>query len=162
VPKTPCHLYRALNVEDFPNTYAGTDTAIPDGFLYPRWQPKNHTARFKRNGHWVEEQRVSPADLRSHKDGKVKKGGGTSLFDCDGWVGFAKWHYFHMPEGTAIPANLHLDGPGEEQSNGSKTRTGHHYQFEVKVPMTTDALKGLLDNFLRAAIARHVELAHGA
>ena len=157
---TPCHLYRALNKEDFPTAYADTDTGIPDGLLYPRWQPKNYTARFKRNGAWVEEQRVSQADVRYHADGKVKTGGGTSLFDCDGWFGFAKWNYFRIPEGTAVPANLHIAGPGEEQTNASGNRTGHHYQIEVKAPMTTDAMKGLLDNFLRAAIARNVELAH--
>lgn len=160
--KTPCHLYRALNRDDYPTAYAGTDADIPDGLLYPRWQPKPYIARFKRNGNWVEEQRVSPADVRYHDDGRVKKGGGTSLFDCDGWFGFAKWHYFRIPEGTAIPPNLHLDGPGAQQSNASESRAGHHYQIEVKVPMLPDAMKGLLDNFLRAAIARNVELAHHA
>ncbi len=160
--KTPCHLYRALNKDDFPNAFADTDDAIPDGFLYPRWQPKNYTVRFKRNGAWVEQQKVAPADVRYRNDGKVKTGGGTSLFDCDGWFGFANWHYFRIPEGTTIPPNLHLEGPGDEQTNGSGTRTGHHYQIEVKVPMMPSAMRGLLDNFLRAAIARNVELAHHA
>lgn len=63
---------------------------------------------------------------------------------------------------TRVPANLHIEGPGEQQTNASSTRTGHHYQIEVKMPMTVDAMKGLLDTFLRAAIVRNVELAHHA
>ena len=159
---TPCHLYRGLNFEDYPDAFASTDDAIPDGFLYPRWQNKNYTARVKRGGVWVEEQRVSKADVRYQNDGKVKTGGGTSLFDCDGWFGFSKWHYFQIPKGTPIPPNMRLEGPGEEQTNASGSRTGHHYQIEIKAPMMPDAFKGALDTFLRAAIARNVELAHSA
>jgi hypothetical protein len=159
---TPCDLHRALLYEDYPTAYSDDDANIPDGFLYPRWQDKHYTAQVKRNGRWVEEQRVSRADVNYHDDGKVRTGGGTSLFDCDGWFGFAKWHYFRIPKGTELPKNLHLEGPGDEQTNASKTRTGHHYQVEVKIPMTTSAFKGSLDNFLRAAIARNVELAHHA
>ena len=44
----------------------------------------------------------------------------------------------------------------------SGTRTGRHYQIEARAPMTVGALKGLLDNFLRSAIGRNVELAHHA
>lgn len=160
--KTPCHLYRALNYDDHPNAYEGTDNNIPDGFLYPRWQPKNYVQQVRRGKTVVDVPRVSQADVRYHNDGKVKTGGGTSLFDCDGWFGFAKWHYFRIPKDTPIPANLIITGPGEEQTNASGKRTGHHYQIEVGVPMMPDALRGLLDNFLRAAIARNVELAQHA
>ena len=159
---TPCDLYRALLFEDYPTTYSDDDTSFPDGFIYPRWQYKHYIAKVKRNGRWVEEPRVSRADVKYENDGKVKPGGGTSLFDCDGWFGFAKWHYFRIPKGIEVPRNLHLEGPGDEQTNASKTRTAHHYQIEVKIPMTTSAFKGSLDNFLRAAIARNVELAHSA
>jgi hypothetical protein len=50
-------------------------------------------------------------------------------------------------------------GPGEEQTNTSGTRTGHHYQIEARAPMTVAAMKGALDTLLRAAIARNVQLA---
>ena len=159
---TPCHLYRWLRYDDFATAYSGTDADIPDGLLYPRWAPKNYMARFKQKGQWVEQQRVSPADVRYDNQGRVKTGGGTSLFDCEGWFGFTAWHYFRIPKDTPVPPNLCVEGPGEEQTNASGARTGHHYQIEVRAPMTAAAMKGLLDNFLRSAIARNVELAHHA
>lgn len=159
MPNTDCHLFRSLRYDDFATAYVGTENNIPNGLLYPRWQPKPYTARFKRQGQWVEERRVSPADVRYNQRGEVRTGGGTSLFDCDGWFGFSAWHYFRIPQGTPIPDSLLIDGPGPEQTNASGSRTGHHYQIEVRAPMTVDAMKGALDNFLRAAIARNVELA---
>jgi hypothetical protein len=158
----PCHLYRALRYEDFGQAYAGTENDIPDGLLDPRWEISFYTVRRKVGKNWVEEQRKSLPDVRFYDDGKIKRGGGTSLFDCDGWFGFTNWHYFRIPKGTQIPANLVIKGPGEEQTNTSGTRTGHHYQIEVRAPMFRAAMEGALNNLLRAAIAKNVELAQTA
>lgn len=51
---------------------------------------------------------------------------------------------------------------GEAQTNAGGPRTSHHYKVEARIPMMPDAFKGVLETFLRAAIARNVELAHGA
>ncbi|MBV8972011.1 MAG: hypothetical protein JO290_06940 [Sphingomonadaceae bacterium] len=162
---TDCHLYRSLRYDDFGQSYAGTEDTIPDGLLYPRWRNTNYTVSFRRGGRVVEEERVSRADVRYNPAGEVRTGGGTSLFDVEGWFGSRDWHYFRIPEGTTIPDSLVVQGPGPEQSNGrpgNGARTGHHYQIEVRVPMTVEAMKGALDTFLRSAIAKNVQLAQTA
>ncbi len=90
---------------------------------------------------------------------EVEAGGGTSLFNVDGWFGFGHWKYFEIPNGTEYGDNLKIKKGRSKRANKSGNRSGHHYQIEPKTRMTVQAYKGALDNFARAAVARSVELA---
>ena len=50
-------------------------------------------------------EQVSGADGTAHPlptGDEVEAGGGTSLFNVDGWFGFGHWKYFEIPNGTGI------------------------------------------------------------
>lgn len=121
------------------------------GLLYPRFEESSYI-----DGSGIE--RTSPADVKI-ESGKVQKGGGTSMFDVEGWFGYSNWRYFHIPIGTEYPDSLFIRKGKSKRANRSGKLNGHHYQIEPKNPMTTDAYKGALDTFARNAVARQVESA---
>jgi hypothetical protein len=109
----------------------------------------------------VRAEQVSSADVAVHPlptGDEVEAGGGTSLFNVDGWFGFGYWKYFEIPGGTDYDVGLTIRKGRSKRTNKSGNRTGHHYQIEPKNRMTVVAYEGALDNFARAAIARSVEL----
>ena len=123
--------------------------------LYPRFESTTYI-----DGSGIEQ--VSKADVTVHAlstGDEVEAGGGTSMFDVDGWFGFSHWKYFQVPKGTDYPDNLVIKRGRSKRSNKSGNRSGYHYQIEPKNRMTVAAYKGALDNIARAAVARSVELA---
>ncbi len=84
-------------------------------------------------------------------------GGGTSLHDISGWF---PNHEFWIPEGTEYCGELVLRKDAKEKTSPFNPQLrGHHFQIEVRTRLTVLALKGMLNNFARAAVARQCELA---
>ncbi len=126
--------------------------------LYPRFEASTYV-----DGAGIEQ--VSKADVAVIKmpaGDEVEIGGGTSMFNVDGWFGFAHWKYFHVPLGTEYGSNLVIKRGKSRRTNRTGNREGYHYQIEPKIRMTVDSFKGALDIFARAAIAKQVELAKKA
>ncbi|WOD14245.1 Tse2 family ADP-ribosyltransferase toxin [Paraburkholderia kirstenboschensis] len=150
---TDVDLYRAVQK----NTYDGwfeSDGMPKDGFLYPSF---NRTKFFNRKEQrWIDRR----PDV-AVKDGNVDKdGGGLSMHDTAGVLGFASWKYFGAPKGTEYQ-DLFINGPGEKKAIRAGGIEGCHYQIEPARMMTVETYKGALDNFARAAIVRQVKLAKG-
>jgi hypothetical protein len=154
MPTTQTDLYRALKSDDFKGAFHVDGVAV-DGLLYPRFQATTYT-----DGRGIEQ--TSQADVQfqdNPRTGKseVQPGGGTSLFDVEGWFGYAHWRYFGIPNGTEFSEALQLKRSKRRRENRAKM-TGYHCQIEPKNPMTADALKGALDTFARNAVVRSIEL----
>lgn len=123
------------------------------GLLYPRFEDSTYIDK-------LGNEQTSRADV-SIKSGEVQSGGGTSMFDVEGWFGHSEWRYFRVPSGTKYPESLFIKKGKHKRTNKPGTLTGFHYQIEPKNPMTIDAYKGALDCFARSAIAKQVELSKG-
>jgi len=155
MPTTPTDLFRALRSDDFKGAFHVGGEPAP-GLLHPRFED---TTYVDRNGNPARsEADVDFKDNEKTGESEVQPGGGTSLFDVEGWFGYADWRYFQIPNGTEYSAALHLNKSKRRRQNRAKM-TGYHYQIEPKNPMTRDALKGALDTFARNAIVRSIELA---
>lgn len=155
MPITEDDLYRAIKN----GTFDGDDFTkggIPaPGLLYPRFE----TTSYVDNAGIEQISKADVAVIKMPEGNEVEVGGGTSLFNVDGWFGFSHWKYFHIPVGTEYGANLVIKRGKSKRKNKSGNREGYHYQIEPKIRMTVDAFKGALDNFARSAIARQVEQA---
>ena len=149
MPKTTTNLYRAIINGSFDGPFV-VDDEPEEGLLYPRFESSTYTDSYGN-------EKISPADV-SIILGKVQKGGGTSMFDVDGWFGFSNWQYFFVPNNTEYPETLFIKKGSSVRTNRSGNRTGRHYQIEPKNPMTLEAYKGALDNFARNAVAQQVAL----
>lgn len=149
MPKTTADLYRAVLIGSMDGPFIVDDEPVA-GLLYPRFEDSTYI-----DGSGTE--RTSPADVNIN-DGKVQKGGGTSMFDVEGWFGHSHWRYFYVPNSTEYPASLFIKKGKSVRKNRAGNREGRHYQIEAKNPMTVDAYKGALDNLARNAVARQVEL----
>ncbi|MFZ4702155.1 MAG: hypothetical protein ACOYMG_19085 [Candidatus Methylumidiphilus sp.] len=149
MPKTTENLYRAIINGSMDGPFVADDQPVV-GLLYPRFEDSTHTDI---SGN----EKTSPADVEIIS-GKVQKGGGTSMFDVEGWFGYTNWRYFHVPNDTEYPKSLFIKKGKSVRVNKSGNRTGRHYQIEPRNPMTVDAYKGALDNFARNAVVRQVEL----
>ncbi|AEF99982.1 hypothetical protein [Methylomonas methanica] len=88
MPKTTANLYRAIINGSMDGPFI-VDAEPVAGLLYPRFEASTYT-----DGSGIE--RTSPADVEIISD-KVQKGGGTSMFDVEGWFGYANWRYFFVP-----------------------------------------------------------------
>ena len=155
MPKTDAALFRAIKNGTFQDDTFVEDGAPAVGLLYPRFEA---TTYIDGNG----AAQVSGADVTVHPlptGDEVEAGGGTSLFNVDGWFGFGHWKYFEIPNGTEYGDNLKIKKGRSKRTNKSGNRSGHHYQIEPRTRMTVQAYKGALDNSARAAVARSVELA---
>lgn len=119
------------------------------GLLYPRFEDSSYI-----DASGIE--RTSAADVKI-ESGKVQGGGGTSMFDVEGWFGHTNWRYFHVPVGTCYPDSLLIRKGRSNRMNRSGSLSGRHYQIEPRNPMTVDAYKGALDTFARNAVAKQVE-----
>lgn len=150
MPQTTTDLYRAIinGSMDGPFVVDGEPVA---GLLYPRFEESTYV-----DGGGIE--RTSPADVQI-ASGEVQPGGGTSMFDVEGWFGHTNWRYFRVPSGTEYSPGLFISKGKSKRTNKAGNLTGRHFQIEPKNPMTVDALKGALDTFARNAVARQVALA---
>lgn len=152
---TESNLFRALKGDDFAGAFQ-VDGIAADGLLYPRFVATTYTTHDN-------QEKTSQADVffQDNPDtgaSEVHPGGGTSLFDVEGWFGFAEWRYFQIPRGTEFSDGLLLRKSKSRRKNKAKTLSGLHYQIEPKNPMTADALKGALDTFARNAVVRSIQL----
>jgi len=157
MPKTSTDLYRAIKNGTFEGDEFVKDGEPVAGLLYPRFEASTYI-----DGLGM--QQVSNADVTVHPlptGDEVESGGGTSMFDVDGWFGFGHWKYFQVPNGTEYPENLVIKKGRSKRTNKSGQLSGYHYQIEPKNRMMVSAYKGALDNFARSAVARSVELAKG-
>ena len=157
MPKsTNTDLYRSVIKGTFPGDVFVIDDKPVEGLLYPRFYTTTYEDASGQT-------RTSQADLTvtvgQGGEEIAQADGGTSMFDCDGWFGFANWDYFRVPSGTPYPDSLFIRRGKSKRQNKSGTRSGRHYQIEPKNPMTVTALKGALETFARAAVARQVEIA---
>jgi hypothetical protein len=153
MPSTTATLYRAIKNGTFKDDELVKDGEPAAGLLYPRFETTTYI-----DGFGIEQ--VSKADVTVIGD-DVEKGGGTSMFDVDGWFGFTHWKYFCVPAGTEHPDSIVVKRGKSKRTNKSGSRSGYHYQIEPKTRMTVLAYKGALDNFARNAIVKQVELAKG-
>jgi hypothetical protein len=155
---TTTDLYRAIKNGTFnKDVFVVNEEAVP-GLLHPRFQA---TTYLDKRG----QQQTSQADVtvyeRSSGD-EVDSGGGTSMFNVEGWFGFSDWKYFHVPEGTEYPVSLLLIKKGKsKRTNKTGELSGYHYQIEPRNRMTVDAYKGALDNLARNAVVMQIKLAKG-
>lgn len=157
MPKTNADLFRAIKNGTFKDDEFVKNNAPVVGLLYPRFEA---TSYIDGSG----KEQVSDVDVTIHRlpaGDEVEAGGGTSMFDVDGWFGFGFWKYFKIPKDTEYPENLVIKRGRSERTNKAGTRSGYHYQIEPKNRMTVEAYKGALDNFARSAVAKSVELARG-
>lgn len=154
---TTTNLYRAIKNGTFADDkFVEDDKPVP-GLLYPRFET---TAYIDGSGN----TQFSNADVTVHNlstGDEVDAGGGTSMFDVNGWFGFGYWKYFHVPNGTEYPDNLVIKRGKSKRKNKTGSREGYHYQIEPKTRMTVEAYKGALDNFARNAIVKQVQNAKG-
>ena len=151
---TETSLYRAIIDGTFDCDLIADGKPVT-GVLYPRFESTTYVTS---SG----DEKTSPADVVVHameSGDEVDAGGGTSMFDVDGWFGDSGWRYFQVPEGTEYPACLKIKRGRRKRRNRTGTREGRHYQIEPLNRMTVEAYKGALDNFARAAVVRQVELA---
>jgi hypothetical protein len=151
MPTTGCDLYRAVLNGTFKNDVLVKDDQPVTGLLYPRFEATTYIDR-------LGIEQTSPADVTVLGD-DVDKGGGTSMFDVEGWFGFANWAYFHLPEGTDYPGCLFIRRGKSVRTNKSGKLKGRHYQIEPKNRMTIIAYKGALDTFARNAVVKKRDLA---
>lgn len=157
MPKTDTDLFRAIKNGTFRNDVFVENNEPMVGLLYPRFEATTYIDALGK-------EQVSNADVTVYPlpaGDEVDAGGGTSMFDVDGWFGFSHWKYFQVPNGTEYPANLVIKRGRSKRTNKAGNRSGYHYQIEPKNRMTVVAYKGALDNLARSAIARSVELAKG-
>jgi hypothetical protein len=158
MPTTSTDLYRAIKNGTFVDDKLVQKDGEPvPGLLYPRFETTTYIDGYG-------QEQVSNADvtvLAKPTGDEVDTGGGTSMFDVDGWFGFGHWQYFHVPDGTEYPDNLVIKRGKSKRKNKTGTRQGYHYQIEPRTRMTVAAYKGALDNFARNAIAKQVEKAKG-
>jgi len=157
MPKTDTDLYRAIKNGTFENDVFVVDEKPKAGLLYPRFEATTYI-----DGSGTEQ--VSEADVTVHPlptGDEVEAGGGTSMFNVDGWFGFGHWQYFQVPNGTEYPENLVIKRGRSKRKNKSGNRTGYHYQIEPRNRMTVSAYKGSLDNFARNAVVQSIALAKG-
>lgn len=155
MPQTDINLYRALHKDGITPPFVVSGEP-KEALLEPRWTDTSYFAGGQ--------ERTSRADVTyatnpTTGEREVQPGGGTSMHDAEGMLGFGFFKYFHVPAGTEYPENLVITGGGERKWNRAGTVRAAHYQFEPRVPMTVDALKGALDNFARNAVVRQVALA---
>lgn len=78
MPKTDANLYRAIINGSMDGPFV-VDGEPVTGLLYPRFEPSTYV-----DGKG--EQKTSPADVNV-VSGEVQTGGGTSMFDVEGWFG---------------------------------------------------------------------------
>lgn len=155
MPTTDTDLYRAVHKDNISTPFVVKGTP-KEGVLEPRWIDSTYISGGV--------ERTSRADVK-YKVNKttgvreVQTGGGTSMHDAEGMLGFGFFKYFFVPNGTEFPDSLVVTGGGEKTWNKSHTVKAAHYQIEVRVPMTPAAFKGALDNFARNAVARQVAIA---
>lgn len=154
MPSTDTNLFRALRRGEFEGKFDVGGVA-KDGLLYPGFEPKEYVDDSGNNKTRLADVDYAMNDVTGERE--VQPGGGTSLFDVEGWFGYKNWNYFQIPAGTDYPESLYIK-KGAYPQRKSKKLTGTHYQIEPKIPMTVDALKGALDTFARNAVARRVEL----
>lgn len=150
MPTTTTNLYRAILNGTMDGPFVVNDEPVA-GLLYPRFDA---TTYVDHGG----VERTSAADVQIVGD-EVQTGGGTSMFDVEGWFGHANWRYFCVPTATEYPASLTIKKGKSKRTNRAGTLSGRHYQIEPKNQMTVDAFKGALDNFARNAVAKQVALA---
>ncbi|HET7332966.1 hypothetical protein [Dyella sp.] len=143
----PTHLWRAAHTSDFPHGPI-VDDEPAEGILYPTFEPKlvgtlpDGSPKYRK------------PDVKFDKKGRVRTGGGTSLFDKEKVFKGKAWRYFHIPKGTHVDPNLVLTGPDYNEDFDA-----NHYQIEPVKPMFPHVFKGALDNFARAALAKAYESA---
>ncbi|MFC3653423.1 hypothetical protein ACFONN_17830 [Dyella humi] len=147
--KCPADLWRAVHSDDFPKGPIVNDEPVK-GILYPAFMPKQ--IGFQADG----TPKYRDPDVAFDEKGLVKPGGGTSLFDKENVFRGKNWQYFYIPKDTVIDPNLVITGPEYR-----KAFSANHYQVEPATPMFPEVLKGALDNFARAAVAKAYEDAHG-
>lgn len=150
MPSITSGLYRAIINGSMDGPFVVDDEPVT-GLLYPRFEESSYV-----DGSGIE--RTSPADV-TIISGKVQNGGGTSMFDVEGWFGYSNWRYFHVPVGTEYPDSLIVRKGKNKRTNRAGTLSGYHYQIEPKNPMTIDAYKGALDTFARNAVVKQIGLA---
>ncbi|CAD6562118.1 hypothetical protein LMG28727_07656 [Paraburkholderia kirstenboschensis] len=154
MPTTGTNLFRGIQKDQYSDFFTEGEQEPKDGLLYPTFQKSYYV-----DGKGKKQER--PADMVI-KDGKVQTGRGVSMFDTEGVLGYGRWKYFWVPEGTEYDENLLLDGPGPKKAIRQGGVAGCHYQFEPKIPLTVASYKGMLDNLARAAVVRQVKLGNGA
>ena len=142
--KCPADLWRAIHTSDFPDGPVVDGEPAP-GILYPTFERKQ--IGVLPNG----KPKYRKPDV-SIVDGLVQPGGGTSLFDRKNVFKGKAWRYFHIPKDTLVDPNLAIVGPDYNEAFAA-----NHYQIEPRKPLFTGVLKGALDNFARAALAKLYE-----
>jgi len=138
MPTTDTALFRAIKNGTFKDDAFVKNGEAVVGLLYPRFEA---TTYIDGSGN----EQVSNADVTVHPlptGDEVEAGGGTSMFDVDGWFGFSHWKYFQVPKGTEYPENLVIKRGRSRRTNKSGNRSGYHYQIEPKNRMTVSAYKG--------------------
>ena len=150
MPTTNTDLYRAVINGSFEGDELIKDGKPVTGVLYPRFEDTTYID-------YQGKEQTSFADV-TVIGSDVDKGGGTSMFDVEGWFGFSNWKYFHVPNGTEYPDGLFIKRGSSVRTNKSGKLRGRHYQIEPKNRMTVEAYKGALDNFARNAVVRAVNL----
>ncbi len=154
---TDTDLYRAIKNGTFADDLFVVDEEPKTGVLYPRFEATTYIDGLGK-------EQVSQADVavyRTPNGDEVGTGGGTSMFDVDGWFGFSHWGYFRVPEGTEFPDSLVIKRGRSKRTNKVGNRTGYHYQIEPKNRMPVSAYKGALDNFARNAIVQSIARVKG-
>lgn len=151
---TESDLYRAIPDGSVSGPLVADGYPAP-GVLYPRFEEASY---FDRAG----VERTAPAEVAMVNlttGREVTTGGGTGMFDVDGWYGHGDWRYFQVPDGTECPDSLKIRREPGRRTNKAGTASGRFYQIEPRTRMTVEAYKGALDNLARAAVVRQVMLA---
>lgn len=157
MPLTDAPLYRAIKNGSFKDDKFVHDGQPEPGLLYPRFEDSTYI-----DGNGVEQDSFADVTVHPLPTGdEVESGGGTSMFDVDGWFGFGHWKYFYVPKETEYPGNLVIKRGKKKRQNKSGSREGFHYQIEPRARMTVEAYKGALDNFARNAIVKQIKLVKG-
>ena len=126
-----------------------------EGILYPRIEAETHFDRAGRE--WT--RRAEMTVFRMEDATEVDTDGGTVLFDVRGWFGHAGWRYFEVPEGTVLPENLQIRRANDIARNRAGTLQGRRHVIMPVARMSLQAYRGALDNLVRNAVVRMIELA---
>lgn len=139
-------LYRSVRKDEFVDGVMTESGEAMDRILHGDIDPRTLIVRGRK---------TTRQDWRRDREGYFKAGHGTSLWDIKGVFGYPNWHYFLLPEGTAIPDSLKL-----VKGNWSDKYQATHWQIEVANGggLRADVLKGALDNLARNCVVRANEL----
>lgn len=99
MPKSDTDLYRAIKNGTFEKDLFVPHDEPVTGLLYPRFEAMTYVDGFGK-------EQVSNADVTVHPlptGDEVEAGGGTSMFDVDGWVWFCALEVLQGAQRDGVP-----------------------------------------------------------